>query len=395
MKIFLNTLLSIWTVILISACGNSNAPESNQEEVVNTKEQNSVELTSGQYKTANIQLDSVKDRPLSGVIKVNGMLDVPPQSKVSVVAVMGGIMKQTSLLQGLKVNKGQVIAVMQHPDYIQLQQDYLDNKSQLTYLFQENERQKELAKENVNSQKTLQQSSSNYQSMKARVQGLRQRLQMLNVNLASLEKGNIQNTINLYAPISGYVTKVNVNIGSYVNPSDVMFEIVDTEHLHAELTVFEKDIPKIKVGQKVRFTLANEDKERSATVYLIGREISNDRTVNIHCHLTAEDKQLLPGMYLKAFVEAGTMNKPSLPEKAIVDYQGNKYIFIVSPAAKSKKQQTADIHQFEMLAVKAGTTEGGYTEVLLPDNFNRQNNQIVTNGAYDLLAKMKNTAEEE
>ncbi|WP_040298943.1 efflux RND transporter periplasmic adaptor subunit [Arcticibacter svalbardensis] len=395
MKIFLNILLSICTVSLIAACGNTKAPEEKQEEQVNTNEPNIVELTSGQYKTANIQLDSIKDRPLSGVIKVNGMLDVPPQSKVSVVAIMGGILKQTSLLQGLKVNKGQVIAVMQHPDYIQLQQDYLDNKSQLNYLSQENVRQKELAKENVNSQKTLQQSSSNYQSMKARVQGLRQRLQMLNVNLTSLEKGNIQNTVNLYAPISGYVTKVNVNIGSYVNPSDVMFEIVDTEHLHAELTVFEKDIPKIKVGQKVRFTLANEDKEREATVYLIGREISTDRTVNIHCHLTAEDRQLLPGMYLKAFVEAGTMDKPSLPEKAVVDYQGNKYIFIGSPQPKSQKQQTANVYQFKMIAVKAGTNEVGYTEVLLPENFNRQNTQVVINGAYDLLAKMKNTEEEE
>lgn len=378
-------------VLLMSACGNTNTPESSQDKPVTAKEQNTVELTAGQYKTANIQIGSIENRPLSGVIKVNGMLDVPPQSKVSVVAVMGGILKQTSLLQGLRVNKGQVIAVMQHPDYIQLQQDYLDNKSQLTYLSQENERQKELAKENVNSQKTLQQSSSTYQSMKARVQGLRQRLQLLNINLASLEKGNIQNTINLYAPISGYVTKVNVNIGSFVNPSDVMFEIVDTEHLHAELTVFEKDIPKIKIGQKVRFTLANEDKERIATVYLIGREISDERTVNIN----EEDRQLLPGMYLKAFVEAGTIDKPSLPEKAIVDYQGNKYIFIASPVTASNKQPTANTYQFEMLAVKAGTTESGYTEVILPEEFNRKNAQIVINGSYDLLAKMKNTAEEE
>jgi len=393
MKIFLNIMFSIWAVISLASCGNNSEPESSQDKEVAAKEQNTVELTAGQFKTANIQLGSIENRPLSGVIKLNGMLDVPPQSKVSVVAIMGGILKQTTLLQGLKVNKGQIIAVMQHPDYIQLQQDYLDNKSQLTYLSQENERQKELAKENVNSQKTLQQSSSAYQSMKARVQGLRQRIQSLNINLTSLEKGNIQNTINLYAPISGYVTKVNVNIGSFVNPSDVMFEIVDTEHLHAELTVFEKDVPKIKIGQKVRFTLANEDKERTATVYLIGREISDKRTVNIHCHLNDEDRQLLPGMYLKAIVEAGTMDKPSLPEKAIVDYQGNKYIFIKSPGTNN--QSTANTSRFEMIAVKAGTAERGYTEVLLPEEFNKQNAQIVINGAYDLLAKMKNTAEEE
>lgn len=395
MKIFLNSLVSILAIMLIASCGNKNIDEKGANEQAANLDPNAVEFSAAQYKTANIQLGSVENRLLSSAIKINGMLDVPPQSKVSVVAVMGGILKQTSLLQGLKVNEGQVIAVMQHPDYIQLQQDYLDNKSQLSFLTQEYERQKELAKENVNSQKTLQQASSTYQSMKARVQGLRQRLQLLNISIASLEKGNIQNTINLYAPISGYVTKVNVNIGSFVNPSDVMFEIVDTEHLHAELTVFEKDIPKIRIGQKVRFTLANEEKERTAMVYLIGREISDDRTVRIHCHLDSEDKQLLPGMYLKAFVEAGSMEKPALPEKAVVDYQGNKYIFMLSPETTGTNPKAADTYRFKMIAVKIGTTERGYTEVILPEEFNNQNAQIVVNGTYDLLAKMKNTAEEE
>lgn len=187
--------------------------------------------------------------------------------------------------------------VLQNADYIQLQQDYVDNKSQLEFLEAEYKRQQELAKENVNSQKILLQSKTQYQSMLAKVSGLKSKLSLLGISSTQIESGNFQSTISLTAPISGYVTQVNVNIGMFVNPTDVMFKIVDTEHLHAELTVFEKDVPKLKIGQKVRFTLANETVERIATVYLIGREIGEDRTVRIHCHLDKEDGELLPGMY--------------------------------------------------------------------------------------------------
>jgi cobalt-zinc-cadmium efflux system membrane fusion protein len=327
------------------------------------------------------------------------MLDVPPQQLQSISVPLGGFLRKTDLLQGMHVKKGQLIAVIENPDYVQMQQDYLEAKSQLVYVEADYQRQEALAKENVNAQKTLQQAKAAFQSLTARVNALREKIKASGLNLTELNKGNVQSSINLYAPISGYVTEVNANIGKFVNATDVIFEIVDTDHLHAELTVFEKDVPKLKIGQKVRFTLANETAERTARVYLIGREISKDRTVRIHCHMDKEDSHLLPGMYLKAEVESGESMVPALPDEAVVDYQGQKFIFIEvdkneadSVNAQPTGTEPGD-HHFEMIAVETGNKDMGYTEVALPEGIST--NRIVVKGAYSILSKLKNSGEEE
>ncbi|WP_430402780.1 efflux RND transporter periplasmic adaptor subunit [Fluviicola sp.] len=383
MKSFIQLTILVGTLVLTS-CGSDEKPVVKEE---HHEKANEVELTSEQYKTIDLQTGQIELKRLSGTIKVNGMLDVPPQNLVSISAPFGGTVKNTELLQGMLVRKGQVIAVIQNPDFINVQQDYLDYKSQLEYLKLEYDRQEELAVGNVNAKKTVQKAKSEYESMRARVNGLKARLQLMNISISSLENGKIQSSSSILSPISGYVTQVNTNIGAFVVPSDVLFKIADTEHLHAELTVFEKDVPKLKVGQKVRFTLANEDKERTATVYLIGREIGSNRTVNIHCHLDKEDNQLLPGMYLKGLVEIGSAEVTALPEKAVVEFEGEKYIF-----AEIKADHTNE-HAFEMIAVKTGVNELGYTEIRLPAGKNREQLKIVMNGAYDLLSKLKNGEE--
>jgi cobalt-zinc-cadmium efflux system membrane fusion protein len=347
---------------------------------------NVVELTAEQFKTADIKLASIEKRSLSGALKVNGKLDVPPQNLVSVSAPFGGFLQHTEMLQGKQVHKGELIAVMQNSEYIQLQQDYLDNKSQLEFLETEFKRQEELSKENINAQKSLQQAKASYLSKSAIVEGLHVRLKMLNIDFNKLAKGEITSTVNLYSPINGFVTEVNFNIGSFVNPTDILFKIVDTSHLHAELTVFEKDVTKIKKGQKIRFTLAGEGEERIATVYLIGREIAADRTVRIHGHLDKEEHDMLPGMYLSAFIETGDNMVNALPEKAIIDFETKKYIFTADADKKLA---------FTMVEVKTGLSEQGYTEVIFPEDINASTIQVVVNGAYSLLSKMKNSGEEE
>ncbi|MFM7021854.1 MAG: efflux RND transporter periplasmic adaptor subunit [Flavobacteriales bacterium] len=373
------------TAFLFSACGDTEQASSKEDH--HDEESNTVELTEAQYKVAGIELGNIENRSLSGTIQANGFLDVPPQSKVTISAPMAGFVKETEMLQGAYVKKGQAIAVLQHPDYIQMQQDYLESSSQLEFLKNEYERQQQLAKENVSSQKVLQQAKANYITNKAKADGLRAKLQLLNINVSALENGNMQSTINLYAPIEGYVTKVNVNIGAFVNPTDMMFEIVNTEHLHAELTIFEKDVPRLRIGQKVLFTLANEATQRKAVVYLIGREINADRTVQIHCHIDKEDKEFLPGMYLKAMVETDNALVPALPDEAIVSFEGKKYIFTLG--AKQGNEQ-----HFNMVEIQSGLSEVGFTEVILPKSMDSKQ-KIVVKGAYNLLAKMKNSEEGE
>lgn len=379
--------------LLFTSCGNTTTetPKTPVKEEKKEPATNEISFTDAQYKTAGIQLGTVEPKQISGTFKANGVLDVPPQQKVSISVPLGGFLKKTDLLQGMRVKKGQLIAVIENPEYVQMQQDYLEAKSQLEYATTDYSRQQELAKENVTAQKTLQQAKASYQTLTARVISLKEKIKASGISLAALEKGNVQPSINIYAPISGFVTEINVNIGKYVNSTDVLFEIVDTEHLHAELTVFEKDVPRLQVGQRVRFTLANEETERTAKVHLIGREISKDRTIRIHCHLDKEDIHLLPGMYLKAIVETGQTKVPALPEEAIVDYLGQKYIFITT--APKTEQSAGQEYYFKMVPIQTGNSDMGFTEVFLPDTMGKAD--IVVKGAYAILSKMKNSGEEE
>ena len=377
----------------IVSCGNKKIVEETTDALPDQHErENIVELTDAQSKTAGIALGKIENKQISGTIKVNGVLDVPPQQLVSISVPLGGFVKNTSLLQGSRVKKGQVIATIENLDFIQIQQDYLEAKSQLELTEADYKRQQELAKENVNSQKTLQQSRTNFSSWQAKYNALLEKLKVINVDIKSLETGKVTSSIKLYSPIGGYVTQVNVNIGKFVTPTDVIFEIVDTEHLHAELIVFEKDVLKLKIGQKVRFTLANETEERMATIYLIGREINKERTVQVHCHIDKEDTELLPGMYLSAYVETGGAQVPALPDESIVDYNGKKYIFIVSEEEHEVGKAPESGQHFTMLEIQTLNRELGFTEVNVTDSIRQAD--VVVKGAYSLLSKMKNSEEE-
>ncbi|RAJ79251.1 cobalt-zinc-cadmium efflux system membrane fusion protein [Chitinophaga dinghuensis] len=377
--------VSLFATLMMLSCG-SKKETAGESHADHDESPDQVEVSSTQYRTAGITLGSPEWKEISSAIKVNGLLDVPPQQQVSVSVPMGGFIRQTTLLQGMPVKKGQVIAVLENLDYIQLQQDYLEAKSQLEYATAEYQRQQELAKENVNALKTLQQTKAAWQSLTVKEKALKEKLAVLNINMNALAKNEIQRTINIYAPISGYVTQVNVNLGQSVTPADVLFRIVNTEHLHAELTVFEKDVPRLKIGQLVNFTLANESKPRKATVHLIGREISNDRTIRVHCHLNEEDTQLLPGTYLQATIETGAAKVKALPETAVVNFENKNYVF-------AKTQVQDSIIAFKMIEVQKGNTEAGYTEVGFPAGAPEKD--LVVRGAYDLLAKMKNSGEHE
>lgn len=345
-----------------------------------------VELTEAQYETAGIETGGFAVRKLSGTVAANGVIDIPPQNLVSISAPLGGFVRKSDLLQGMKVRKGEVLAVIENPDFIPMQQEYLETRSKLEYAEQEYQRQSNLSKENINAQKTWQQSASELKMLRARLAGLKERVRTAGLDLAGLEKGDISSTASLRSPISGSVTVVNVNLGKYVNPTDVMFEIVDTDHLHVELSVFEQDIPKVKLGQLVRFRVSNNPgQEDLARVYLINQKINDDRTVRVHCHLENEDHSLLPQNFVKAVIETGANPVNALPDEAIVDFEGKSYVFVSdAKAARS----------FEMVAITKGISENGFTEVKMPAG-STENPRFVLKGAYALLSKLKNSEEEE
>jgi len=347
-----------------------------------------VSLSTDEQQLAGIKIGPLKQRVLGGGLKVNGVLDVPPDQLVSISAPLGGIVERTALLQGTRVRRGQVLAVIRNPDFIQLQQSYLETQSQLTFARAELDRQAELVREEVAPAKNLQRARAEYGALQAQAAG-----QVARLRLAGLPVGRrpFVSTATLRAPKDAFVKAVNVTVGQSVTPTDALFELVDPDHLHVELTVFEKDVPLLRKGQRIRFTVPNDSAaERTAAVYLISRTVdAQQRTVRVHGHLDREnDPALLPGMFVRAVVETTTRQVPALPDKAVLDYEGKQFVF-------RQERATGGKPIFRMVEVHRGQQADGYSEVFIPGDAAVNNAaRYVTEGAYSLLSKLKNSSEE-
>lgn len=383
----LNKLICLAMISSTVIACNQTKEESSTETDIAVKVSDEVSLTKDQYKVADIQLGKVEMRNLSNVIKASGQLNLPPESMVSVSAPLGGYVKSAGLLPGQAVRQGQVVAVIENPEFIDIQQEYLESKSRLEFLQLEYKRQEDLRKENINSAKTFQQVSAELKTIQARMSGLQQKLLLIGISTKSLEAGKISRTSNLYSPINGYVITSNANKGKYAMPTDVLFELGNKSDLHLSLNVYEKDASKIRVGQPIRFALANAaDYNRVARVFLIGKVTGNEGTVPVRCRIeNISDPSLIPGMYAKALISVTDEEVPAVPSEAIVNADGNDYLFI-----QTKNETNGYI--FKMIPVKRGIEEDGFTEVILPEQFDR-NSQLVLKGAYALLSTMRNVEE--
>jgi membrane fusion protein, heavy metal efflux system len=364
---------------LLSCSNNDKKATENKAEAVN---ESIVTLTDAQIKNAGIQTGKPQLGSMSSILKVNGIVDVPPQNMVSVSFPLGGYLKSTHLLPGMKVSKGQSIAVMEDQALIQMQQDYLVAKSKVYFLQKEFERQKTLNETKTSSDKIFEQVASEYQMEKVILSSLKEKLLMVGLNPATLTENKISRSISIHSPINGYVSAVNVNIGKYVNPADILFELVNPTDLHLALKVFEKDVPFIQVGQKIKAHLANDpNKTFEAEVILVSKNLDANRSALVHCHFEKAEHELLPGMFLNADVELTNAAAITVPEDAVVRFGDKQYVFI---------QKTTT--QFEMTAIKTGNTANGITEIItgLP-NFAQTN--LVIKNAYAVLMKMQNKSE--
>ena len=349
-----------------------------------------VKFTSDQYKLAGIEVGVIEQRKLSNIIKLNGMIDVEPSKTAVVSAPLGGYIRSAGLLPGQVVRQGQVLATIENPEFTQIQQEYLESKGRMEFLEQEFARQKKLRAEEVNSAKTFQLVESERKIMSARIAGLEQRMAFAGIPKSSTDGGKIARTASLFAPISGFVRISNVNIGKYASPTDVLFEIVDTRDLHLALNAYEGDLGKIKIGQTVRFSMANENSfNHTAKVFLIGQATGDDRVVPIHCHLTGgSSRDLLPGMYAKAWIETGTEQQLAVPSDAIVQLEGKDYVVVQTTQSNTE-------HVFQLKEIRKAMEQEGYTGIIAPEHFDMQKARIVTKNANAVLAALKSVQEGE
>lgn len=391
-----NKIYKILTVIVlaifVSACGNKENHNENdghshdEEEKTEVNEEHhdedEVMLSQQQFDALKMKIDTLALRNMSGYVEANGTLEVPPQNEAAITTVVGANVVSIEVIEGDKVNKGQVVAYLSHPNIIQAQTDYLNAYSNSELAKKNYERQQKLYDASVGSGANFQKAEAEYQVSKAMVNGLEAQLRILNVNTTSVRNGTIAQRIALRSPIEGFVQKVEVKTGQYVEPQTELFEIVNTHHVHADLMVFEKDVYKVQKGQKVNFTVQSiPNAELIAEIYSVSKTFEdNPKAVHVHAEIENKKGNLIPGMYIQGKIQVDNTQTKALPESAIIKEGERYYVFSV--------EKENDDWSFKPIEVVLGTKDGDWVSVQFTENI-ESNTKFAYNNAYYLNAEMK------
>lgn len=366
---------------LLSACSSGQEPAPSEAPA---HAENTVSLTPEQFKNAGIATGRIERRSLGVLLPVQGVIEVPPQNLVSVSAPLGGYLRSTDLLPGMEVQQGQALAYLDDARFIQLQQDYLVTKGRVDLLTKDFERQQALNATKTTSDKVLQEVTTELNTQRVTLRSLAEQLRLIGVDPDKLSAENLSRSVALRSPIHGWVSSVKVNIGRYVQPTDVLFELVDPKDIHLALTVFEKDLPKVREGQEVHARpMAHPQDEYEAEVILVGRSLDSDRSTVVHCHFTKAPKDLVPGMAMSATLESRTDSVWCVPEEAVVRTGEGQAVFTANADGT-----------FTMVPVTTGAQEYGFLELVDPPADLRER-PVAVKGAYGLLSVLKNAGEEE
>ena len=426
MKKFFISAMLFFCFAAITACGgksNSTTETAATEEKHEDEHENTstATLTEEQMKTIGVELGVIEEKELTSSLKANGILRVPNQNKASVNSIYSGVIKTLLVQPGSKVGKGQTIATISNPDFIQAQSQYLGVNAKITFAELEVKRQKELNEGNAGALKNLQSAETELRSLRTLKSTLAQQIQLMGINPARLANGKLISVLAVTSPISGVVSDVKVQMGSYVDVTTPVAEIVDNSQLHLDLSVYEKDLPNLKNNQLIHFTLTNNPgKEYDAQIFSLGSSFEGEsKAVSVHAKVMGDKTGLIDGMNVTAIISLQKATVPAVPTDAIVNIAGQDYIFMVTDkhaenehheAGKDTvKHDAKEAHDhketkagseeekgttFEKIPVAKGTTEVGYTQITLLKEIPKDA-KIVVKGAFFVLAKMTNSGEGE
>ncbi|MCD6543848.1 MAG: efflux RND transporter periplasmic adaptor subunit [Flavobacteriaceae bacterium] len=358
--------------------------EKQQETEIEIKDESTIDnnkyfikITKSQFDGEQMQLKKMQDIAFPTFIRTTGVIDVPPNNRAAISTFIGGYIKSSPFLVGDEVKKGQALVTIENLDFIEMQQEYIEVKEKLKYLRSDFDRQKELYAEKITSEKSFLKAESEYKRAFVISNSLKKKLSLLNFNIASIEKGNLTSVATIYSPIRGSITDVNINIGTYVSPADKIMEIVNTDHIHLELKVFEKDILKVKEGQKVIFRMPESlDKSFVGDIHLIGKSIDKNRMVQVHAHIEDEYKHnFIVGMFVESDILINDKVSKALPENAIVDVEDKNFVLIL-------KSIDYDDYTFTKKEISIGKTYNGFTEIK-GDPF--KNDDLFLLGGFNLI----------
>lgn len=372
----INTLqlfIALIVLVVINSCTSSTTEDVSKKPT--SSKNNVLSLSVKQVKTLGIQTEPLSKSSLGMSIFANGVIDVPPQNKSFISVPFGAYIREVKVLDGMRVSKGDVLLVVEHPEIIQLQQDFLEVQGSLEYLKAEMDRQKLMLDKEASSAKNYQMAKSNWQVTQAKLAGLTVKLEMANVQVAQLKNGVIQREQKIKSPFNGVVTKVNASVGSYADPKDNLLEVIDLQHAHAELIVYEKYLKYLRLNQVVQLNFVDSEEKTSAKIFIIGREIGADRTVKVHCHFDQLPNEIVPGSYLKAEINVDEMEHFVVPSDAIVNLNGKDVMFV-----------TTDNKHFVSVPIEVLSVQGELTAIQPKNNRDFLNKKYVSNGAYELVS---------
>ncbi|UFH45492.1 MULTISPECIES: efflux RND transporter periplasmic adaptor subunit [Flavobacteriales] len=423
MKFNINKITSITAIIVLiftfSACKNDKQKEGQATEAKATEKAEApheeetptiATLTEEQIKTVGIQLGVIEQKELTATIRANGLLKVPNNNKANATSLYGGVIKTLNVQIGDYVKKGQVIATIANPQFIQLQEEYLSTASRITFAEQELARQKELNEGNAGAKKNLQSATAELNSLRTRRASLQQQIQLMGINPGSVSNGNLKSALVVTSPLNGTVSNVFAKIGSYVDVSSPVIEIVDNSSLHLDLNVFEKDLPMLKVGQTIHFRITNNAVEDyNAKIFAIGSSFENEsKTIAAHAVVQGNKTGLIDGMNVTAIVSLNNVTTSAVPNDAIVNADGKYYIFVQTNKKAEEhheegeeegghKEEEEKDHKedktsknFEKVEVFKGVSDMGYTAVSFVNEI-PADAKIVVKGAFFVNAKLSNT----
>ncbi|GGW87715.1 efflux RND transporter periplasmic adaptor subunit [Salegentibacter mishustinae] len=377
----LKSILILLAVLLMSSCGDSE--KENSEETATNSSDGGIQLSFAQFEGSDMELGEIEENSFPISVETTGMIDVPPENKAMVSSFADGYVRETPLLIGDEVKKGQFLVSLENPDYVQMQQDYLDAMEQMNYLKSEYQRQKTLLEEKITSERNFLKAESEYKRNQAKYRALRKKLQMLNLNPEAVEKGNISSMIRIYAPITGSITEMKINNGMYVSAADELMQIIDRDHLHIELNVFEKDVMKLKKGQNIRFIIPEANTDTiEGKVHLVGTSIDEQkRNVKVHGHFIDEQKKnsFATGMFVEAEIIIDKRKAKALPAESIVSLDNTSYVLVLDTKTDSN-------YIFKRREVLPGDTFNGFTIIKNSADF-KQDDQFLTKGAFTLITE--------
>jgi cobalt-zinc-cadmium efflux system membrane fusion protein len=369
-KYIISTLWIILAGAFLVSCSSANeesaesTPAPAEETVIQ-----GISLSQEQIEMAGIAYGKPEMRKISNFIECTGKVEVPPNSLASVYSTIGGFVGNVKYLPGDYVKKGSLLTTIKHPDIIKMQTRYMEHKSRLEFAEKTYTRKQSLALEDAASQKSLEEAKVNFETERAMLKGLEAELKMIGLSTEQIDAGNIQPSINIYAPISGYIASVNINKGKLISPSDLLYEIVDDGHMHLELQIFAKDIPKVKKGQYIEAFVPGLDGKISASVYLVGHVIDLEtKTTMVHGHFENKPTTLTAGTYLHARIFNEGNEILTIPESAVIRSGEESIVYVLKNGS------------FVKVPVQTGTSDGDFVAIEKLEL--SANEKLVTKGAY-------------